>query len=136
MPAGVEGFALGAVTAGDQTLAAGTPVTTTGRTFSVSVTNSGEADETNVEVGITFTPSGGRAVSAKKSIASIAQGAVQPVEIELPTTVRSGQSGTLTVKVGGVPGEEKLDSFRRGLAQEDDGEHARALLDEQARQEE
>ncbi|MDZ5660215.1 thiamine pyrophosphate-requiring protein [Nocardioides sp. S-58] len=32
-------------------------------------------------------------------------------------------------------GREKLDSFRRGLAQEDDGDHARALLDEQARQE-
>ena len=33
-------------------------------------------------------------------------------------------------------GEEKLDSFRRGLAQEDDGGHARALLDGQAAQEE
>jgi pyruvate dehydrogenase (quinone) len=33
-------------------------------------------------------------------------------------------------------GKEKLESFRRGLAQEDDGEHARALLDGQARQEE
>ncbi|WP_101523232.1 thiamine pyrophosphate-requiring protein [Nocardioides houyundeii] len=32
-------------------------------------------------------------------------------------------------------GEEKLESFRRGLDQEEDGEHARALLDEQARQE-
>jgi pyruvate dehydrogenase (quinone) len=33
-------------------------------------------------------------------------------------------------------GREKLDSFRRALDQEDDGAHARALLDEQARQEE
>ena len=33
-------------------------------------------------------------------------------------------------------GREKLDSFRRGLAQEEDSEHARALLDEQAAQEE
>lgn len=32
-------------------------------------------------------------------------------------------------------GEEKLDSFRRALDQEPDGEHARKLLDEQARQE-
>ncbi|WP_185994258.1 thiamine pyrophosphate-requiring protein [Nocardioides campestrisoli] len=32
-------------------------------------------------------------------------------------------------------GEEKLESFRRALAQEEDGERARALLDEQARQE-
>ncbi|NPC96829.1 thiamine pyrophosphate-requiring protein [Nocardioides sp. zg-DK7169] len=32
-------------------------------------------------------------------------------------------------------GREKLDSFRRGLDQEEDGAHARALLDEQARQE-
>jgi len=33
-------------------------------------------------------------------------------------------------------GEQKLDSFHRALAQEDGSEHARALLDEQARQEE
>ncbi|WP_181313218.1 thiamine pyrophosphate-requiring protein [Nocardioides campestrisoli] len=32
-------------------------------------------------------------------------------------------------------GEEKLESFRRALAQEEDGERARALLEEQARQE-
>ena len=32
-------------------------------------------------------------------------------------------------------GREKLDSFRRALDQEDGSEHARALLDEQARQE-
>jgi len=32
-------------------------------------------------------------------------------------------------------GEQKLDSFRRALAQEDGAEHARALLDEQADQE-
>jgi len=32
-------------------------------------------------------------------------------------------------------GEQKLDSFRRALDQEDGGEHARALLDEQAAQE-
>ena len=32
-------------------------------------------------------------------------------------------------------GEEKLDSFHRALAQEDQGQHARALLDEQAEQE-
>jgi pyruvate dehydrogenase (quinone) len=32
-------------------------------------------------------------------------------------------------------GREKLDSFRRALAQEDHGSHARELLDEQARQE-
>ncbi|WP_295659877.1 thiamine pyrophosphate-requiring protein [uncultured Nocardioides sp.] len=33
-------------------------------------------------------------------------------------------------------GKQKLDSFRRGLEQEDDSAHARALLDEQADQEE
>jgi pyruvate dehydrogenase (quinone) len=33
-------------------------------------------------------------------------------------------------------GRQKLDSFRRALDQEDDGAHPRALLDEQARQEE
>lgn len=105
-----HGTNLVSVAAGDQTLTAGTPVTTTGREFTVSLTNSGEADETNVEVGITFTPSGGSPVSVKKSVPTIAQGADQDVPLELPTSVRSGQSGTLTVKVGGVPGEENLDN--------------------------
>ncbi|WP_022930101.1 hypothetical protein [Patulibacter americanus] len=109
---GTHGTALNAVSFGDTALQAGGEATTvTGRAVTVSVQNGGDTDETNIDVGVTFTPSGGgRAVSTKKTVASIAQGQTAEVELELPATVRSGQSGELVVKVGGVPGEEKLDN--------------------------
>lgn len=105
-----HGTQLGDVTVGDQTLAAGTDATITGRAISVAVTNSGAADESNVEVGATFTADGGKAVSVKTSIPTIAQDESKTVQLQLPATVRAGQSGQLVIKVGGVPGEEKLDN--------------------------
>ncbi|MEV4420054.1 hypothetical protein AB0L40_08780 [Patulibacter sp. NPDC049589] len=105
-----HGTQLGDVTVGDQTLAAGTEATLTGRAISVAVTNSGAADESNVEVGATFTADGGKAVSVKTSIPTIAQDESKTVQLQLPASVRAGQSGQLVVKVGGVPGEEKLDN--------------------------
>lgn len=96
---------------GDTGLEAGGSATVSGRDLSVEVQNSGEADETNIEVGATFTPSGGgTAVSFKRTVRSIAQGQSQTVELPLPTSIRSGQAGELVVKVGGVPGETKLDN--------------------------
>lgn len=108
---GTHGTAINAVSFGDTALqAGGDAATVTGNTVTVSVQNGGDTDETNIDVGATFTPSGGRAVSTKKTVASIAQGQTAEVELELPATVRSGQSGELVVKVGGVPGEEKMDN--------------------------
>jgi hypothetical protein len=105
-----HGTNLAGVSFGDTALTAGTPADVTGNAISVSVQNSGQADETNLEVGATFTPSGGRAVSTKKSVASITQGQTATVELELPSGVRAGQSGELKITVGGVPGEENLDN--------------------------
>ncbi|MDO9410123.1 hypothetical protein [Patulibacter sp.] len=105
-----HGTNLAGVSFGSTALTAGTPADVTGRAISVQVQNSGQADETNLEVGATFTPSGGRAASTKKALASIAQGATSTVELELPSGVRSGQSGELVITVGGVPGEENLDN--------------------------
>jgi hypothetical protein len=108
---GTHGTAINAVSFGDTALqAGGDAATVTGRAVTVSVQNGGDTDETNVDVGVTFTPSSGRAVSAKKTVASIAQGQTAEVELELPASVRSGLSGELVAKVGGVPGEEKLDN--------------------------
>ena len=84
--------------------------TISGREISVQVQNSGGADESNIEVGATFTPEGGAAVSTKKSVQTITQGETSTVQLELPATVKAGQSGQLVIKVGGVPGEEKLDN--------------------------
>jgi hypothetical protein len=105
-----HGTSLGAVSFGGTELTAGTPADVSGRAVSVAVTNSGGADESNIEVGATFTPSGGRAVSVKKQVATIAQGATSTVQLQLPSSVRSGQSGELAIKVGSVPGEEKVDN--------------------------
>lgn len=96
---------------GDTGLQAGGSATISGRDLAVQVQNSGEADETNLEVGATFTPSGGgNAVSFKKTLRSVAQGRTETVDLPLPSSIRSGQSGELVVKVGGVPGETKLDN--------------------------
>ncbi|WP_026910200.1 hypothetical protein [Patulibacter minatonensis] len=106
-----HGTSLGDVTANGTALEAGsTDPAAIGKSISVGVTNSGQADETNVEVGAVFTPSGGKAVSTKKSIASIPQGESTTVDLTLPSSVRAGQSGQLVIKIGGVPGEEKLDN--------------------------
>lgn len=108
---GTHGTALTGVSFGDTALqAGGDAVPVQGRALTVSVQNGGDTDQTNVDVGATFTPSGGRAVSVKQTVASIAQGETAEVKLQLPASVRSGQSGELVVKVGGVPGEEKLDN--------------------------
>jgi hypothetical protein len=105
-----HGTNLAGVSAGDVTLTAGTDATISDRTLSVQVQNSGQADEANIEVGMTFTPEGGKAVSAKKAIASIAQGETETVELPLPSAVKSGQAGELKIQVGGVPGEEQTEN--------------------------
>lgn len=105
-----HGTNLAGVTAGEVELTAGTDATISGRTITVQVQNSGQADESNIEAGLTFTPEGGKAVTAKKSIASIAQGETGEVELTLPSAVRSGQAGELQIQVGGVPGEENTDN--------------------------
>jgi hypothetical protein len=105
-----HGTNLAGVSAGDVTLTAGTDATISDRTLSVQVQNSGQADEANIEVGMTFTPEGGKAVSTKKAVASIAQGETGTVELPLPSAVKSGQAGELRIQVGGVPGEEQTEN--------------------------
>jgi hypothetical protein len=107
---GTHGTSLGTVTFGDTALTAGADATVTGRALTVQVENGGDTAETNVEVGATFTPSGGTAASAKQTVASIDQGETAEVRITLPATVKSGQAGELKVTIGGVPGEENMDN--------------------------
>jgi hypothetical protein len=107
---GTHGTSLGTVTFGDTALAAGTDATVTGRALTVQVENGGDTAETNVEVGATFTPSGGTAASVKQTVPSIDQGETADVKLTLPSTVKSGQAGELKVTIGGVPGEENVDN--------------------------
>lgn len=106
-----HGTSLMGVAAGDTGLQSGSSATISGRSLTVQVENSGSADESNIEVGATFTPSGGgQAVSVKRAVPSIPQGETSEVKLALPSSVRAGQAGELVVKVGGVPGETKLDN--------------------------
>lgn len=59
------------MTMGGTALEAGTDATVSGRTVEVQVANQGEADESNVDVGATFTPSGGKAAFVKKTVKAI-----------------------------------------------------------------
>lgn len=108
---GLHGTGVAGVSMGGTELQTGTDNAVTGNAVQIQVANQGEGDESNIEVGITFTPSGGGAAAFKKGrIAALAAGQTGSVTLDLPSSVKSGQSGTLKVEVGGVPGEQKLDN--------------------------
>lgn len=108
---GSHGTGVAGVTMGGTELQSGTDNAVTGTEVAVQVANQGEGDESNIEVGVTFTPSGGGAAAFKKDrIPALAAGQTGSITLQLPSSVRSGQSGTLKVEVGGVPGEQTLDN--------------------------
>jgi hypothetical protein len=104
--AGRHGNGITGASIGGTTLTAGESATVTGRDLKIQVANQGEADESNVDVGGTFTPASGKAISFKTTVKTITQGASVDVPITLPATVRG--EGELKIQVGGVPGEENL----------------------------
>lgn len=108
---GSHGTGVAGVSMGGTDLQSGTDNAVTGNAVAIQVANQGEFDESNIEVGVTFTPSGGGAAAFKKGkIATLAAGQTGTVTLDLPSSVKSGQSGTLKVEVGGVPGEQTLDN--------------------------
>jgi len=108
---GLHGTSIDSVTFGDTALTAGQTTSVTGREVKVTVTNGGEADETAIDVGAAFQPSGGKVVRAKRqTIASLAQGESTTVTLRLPSSVKAGVSGQLQIQVGGVPGESNMDN--------------------------
>lgn len=108
---GSHGTGIAGVTMGGTELQSGTDNVVTGNQVQIQVANQGEFDESNLEVGVTFTPSGGGAAAFKKGrITALAAGQTGTVTLALPSSVKSGQSGTLKVEVGGVPGEQTLDN--------------------------
>jgi hypothetical protein len=108
---GSHGTGVVGTTMGGTELQSGTDNAVTGTDVAVQVANQGDGDETNIEVGVTFTPSGGGTPAFKKNrIPALAAGETGSITIPLPNSVRSGQSGELKVEVGGVPGEQTLDN--------------------------
>lgn len=108
---GSHGTGVVGATMGGTELQSGTDNAVTGTEVAIQVANQGDGDETNIEVGVTFTPSGGGSPAFKKGrIPALAAGETGAITIQLPNSVRSGQSGELKVEVGGVPGEQTLDN--------------------------
>jgi hypothetical protein len=108
--AGSHGNGIVGTSFGDTTLTAGGDNTVAGNAIKVQVANQGGSDESNVDVGATFTPDGGKAVFVKKTVATLPMGETTTVPLTLPASVKSGQTGSLKVQVGGVPGEKVLDN--------------------------
>lgn len=108
---GSHGTGIVGVSMGGTALQAGTTTTVSGTAVEIQIANQGDSDESNIEVGATFTPSGGGSPAFRKgTLRQIASGAEATVTINLPNSVRAGQSGSLKVEVGGVPGEQTLDN--------------------------
>ncbi len=108
---GTHGTGIAGVTMGGTALQSGSNTAVTGTEVQIQVANQGTSDQSNIEVGATFTPSGGGSPAFRKNrIPSLSAGQTGAITIELPSSVRSGQSGQLKIDVGGVPGEQTLDN--------------------------
>ncbi|MGE4425088.1 MAG: hypothetical protein AB7G37_01390 [Solirubrobacteraceae bacterium] len=108
---GPHGSTLNAARYGDVTLeGGGADNAVTGRKVSVDVANTGQSDSSRIDVGLIFTPEGGRATPVKKTVPSLAAGQSTTVELTMPRAAKAGVSGQLEIKIGGVPGEENLDN--------------------------
>jgi len=108
---GSHGTGIVGATMGGNELQSGTDNAVTGTAVAVQVANQGDSDQANIEVGVTFTPSGGGSPAFRKNrIPALTAGQTGSITLELPSSVRSGQSGELKVEVGGVPGEQTLDN--------------------------
>ena len=78
--------------------------------WSVTVENSGDFPETNVEVKATYEPTSGSAQTKSAIIDSIDSKQVKTVEVAGPDNPPFGETATLTVSVAPVAGEKNTDN--------------------------
>ncbi len=108
---GLHGDGLNSVAVGSQTLSPGTTVNditlTPGLTFTLSVANQGQYDESNVGVTVKL-EGGGSPITGSAQISKIAAGATQTVDVPLSQAPPTGTPLKLTASVNGVPGEKNL----------------------------
>lgn len=112
-PAGAaRGTGLGSVTAGGQTLTAGSPAQlTAGRrlTFAVEVQNQGEAPEKDVAVRVSVT-GGPRPIEVEQQIEEVAPGQSETVNVPLTEAPPTGRPVTIEVRVEPVSGEKMTEN--------------------------
>lgn len=110
---GLHGHALGAVTVGTTTLQPPQAVNripaSSSVAFDVKFTNGGVNDETDVPVRVKISGAG-KAINVTKTVDSTKAGAQADVTIPLGQAPPIGTPVTITVSIGKVPGETKLDN--------------------------
>jgi CARDB protein len=104
---GIHGLSLDSAKIGDTDLVAGgqTDVSSADPTLTVSVTNGGDSEETNIEVTVTV---GGTPIT--KAIPKIGAGETTDLSIPITPVPPSGELSTVDVDVAAVPGETLTDN--------------------------
>lgn len=79
-------------------------------TFTVTFTNGGENDETNVRVTVEVTGSSGTPIRAQAIVPNTTAGEQATADVQLRSSPSTSGSSTIRVTVEEVPGEEALDN--------------------------
>jgi hypothetical protein len=108
---GLHGSGLDSVTVGDLQLQPDAPnrIPATSRDFTVTFTNQGENDETNIQVVLRI-EGAGQPIRVVRTVDAVAQGATAEASLALNRTPPVDQPVTIHVEVKPVPGEQKTDN--------------------------
>jgi hypothetical protein len=108
---GLHGTGLDSVTVGDLQLQPDAPnrIPATSRDFTVTFTNQGENDETDVQVVLRI-DGAGEPIRVVRTVDAVAQGAAAEASLALSRAPTVDQPVTIHVEVKPVPGEEKTDN--------------------------
>lgn len=110
---GLHGHSLDSVSVG------GTTLTTSGSnkipanpppTFTVSFTNGGDNNETNVKVTVEVDGPSGAPIRAQKVVPSTSAGQSATADVQLPSAPSTAGPSTIRVTIAPVPGERTLDN--------------------------
>jgi hypothetical protein len=105
---GLHGTGLNSTSIGNVRLTAGAPnrIAISGQTtVTVVFTNQGENDETNVKVTVKI-----GSITGTRTVQSVPRGTTATATVTLPRNPPIGSPQVISVDVGGVPGEKKLDN--------------------------
>lgn len=112
---GTHGHGIAAVTAGGKTLAPGAVTNVpvgSGLSFTVTIENQGENDESDVTVSVTGTKQGGGTkIDESKKVPQSKQGT--KTEVQIPITESVTGSYSITVEVRPVPGEKNTENNKQ-----------------------
>ena len=112
---GLHGHGLESVSVGNVTLQPGVTnrvAAAGGVTFTVAVANQGDNNESDVRVSVSVRGAG-KPITVNKTVPQTTSKQTTRVSIPLGQSPPVGQATTVTVSIGKVPGEQKLDNNRQ-----------------------